>query len=191
VIFGSNQKLEPPIVLGGGGSIIINASENDDRAEISRITRSSLDSDTKIISSLYMHDVIRETANLGATYPEIISLLEAANRQHNLQGPLLADAKPESSKEYTEAQVTGIKPGATQKKDEAVSRASGKRDQPTEDPEPTRIFKLPKFGIFQRSSSGESSQSSTSGRTESSQKNSSENSRPNFPFLRKNSGSNN
>lgn len=191
VIFGSNQKLEPPIVLGGGGSIIINASENDDRAEISRITRSSLDSDTKIISSLYMHDVIRETANLGATYPEIISLLEAANRQHNLQGPLLADAKPESSKEYTEAQVTGIKPGATQKKDEAVSRASGKRDQTAEDPEPTRIFKLPKFGIFQKSGSGESSQSSSSGRTESSQKNSSENSRPNFPFLRKNSGSNN
>lgn len=152
VLFGANQKLETPIVLGGGGSIIINAAENDEQVEISRITRNSLDDSPKIISSLYMHDIIRETANLGATYPEIVSLLESAQKQHNLQGTLLADARPESSLEYSKSQLVGAKVDSLAKKDSAIGRASNV-EKPAKPPaEPERSFKLPKFGIFKRDS---------------------------------------
>jgi flagellar basal body P-ring protein FlgI len=155
VIFGGNQKLEPPIVLGGGGSIIINASESDQRAEISRITRNNLDSGSKVLSSLALRDIVRETANLGATYPEIIQLLESANRQHNLQGTLMADARPDSSMDYTKAQIAGKKLGEPVKKDAAVGRASAvKEDEETEE-KPTRVFKLPKFRLFNREGSAE------------------------------------
>ncbi len=153
VIFGAGQKLEPPIVLGGGGSIIINASESDQKAEISRITRNNLDSGTKVNSDLTLRSIIRETANLGATYPEIIQLLESANRQHNLQGNLLADARPAASVDYTQAQIAGKKVGDAAKKDSSVSRASGLKESDDEEGKPSRVLKLPKFRIFNRSDS--------------------------------------
>lgn len=184
VLFGSSQKLEPPIVLGGGGSIIINASESDDRAEISRITRNTLDTSTKIQSTLYMHDIIRETANLGATYPEIISLLEAAQKQHNLQGALLADARPESSPEYTKAQMVGTKVDRMAKKDPGVDRASKVTVEEKTTNGPTRVFKLPKLGIFNRES--DSDKSTKAGETEAQTKKIPfGTTRPNLPFFGK------
>ena len=48
-------------------------------------------------SSLELGDVIRQTANLGANYPEIVAILQAAERQKNLPGPLVVDAVPGTS----------------------------------------------------------------------------------------------
>ncbi|MFO0907226.1 MAG: flagellar basal body P-ring protein FlgI [Isosphaeraceae bacterium] len=66
-----------------------------------------VDSDKKVSSSLEMGDVLRQTANLGATYPEIVAILQAADRQKNLPGPLVVDAVPAASLAYLDAAILG------------------------------------------------------------------------------------
>ena len=69
VVFGRQQKLLPPIVLDTG-SILLNAAENDDKIELSKIVPSRFgDADVKITTSLDLAEVVRKTASLGATYP--------------------------------------------------------------------------------------------------------------------------
>ena len=76
--------------------------------QISKIVPSRVDdSDPKVISSLDLGDVIRQTANLGASYPELVDILLAASRQKNLPGPLVVDAVPAPSPDYDALQLTG------------------------------------------------------------------------------------
>jgi flagellar basal body P-ring protein FlgI len=127
VIFGRQQKLLPPIVLGAG-HILLNAAQNDDKIELSKIVPSKFgDADSKIATSLELGDVLRRTANLGASYPEIVSILENASRQLNLPGQLVVDAVPSSSRTYMEA-VLGK--DTTAKRDPALKRASAETIKP-------------------------------------------------------------
>jgi hypothetical protein len=122
VVFGRSQKLLPPIVLGTG-AILLNAAEKDDEIEISKIVPSKLgDSDVKLRTSLDLPEVIRRVANLGTTYPEMVAILEAANRQKNLPGSLVVDAVPQSNMDYLQAAILGK--DAKSKVDPAVQRAS-------------------------------------------------------------------
>jgi hypothetical protein len=63
---------------------------------------------------------------LGATYPEIVAILQAADRQKNLPGPLVMDAVPRTNPKYDEALLAGLNP--TPKKDPALQKA--KMEQP-------------------------------------------------------------
>jgi hypothetical protein len=138
VIFGRTQKLLPPIVLGTG-AILLNAAVKDDEIEISKIVPSKFkDSDVKLRTSLDLPEVIRSVANLGTTYPEMVAILEAANRQRNLPGTLVVDAVPQSNMDYLQAAILGKDLKA--KVDAGVQRAS-KRS-------PSRIWRL--FGARDR-----------------------------------------
>lgn len=113
VIFGKGHRLQTPAVLGLG-SIQINASDGDDHAQVSRIGSEGVDGpDQKVSAGLELSEIIRETANLGATYPEILSILQAAERQRNLPAGspgspvLVVDALPAVVAAYEEAQVAG------------------------------------------------------------------------------------
>ncbi len=64
--------------------------------------------------------MIRQTSNLGAKYPDIVAILQAAARQSNLPGPLVIDAVPGSSPVYVEAAIFGK--DTTAKKDDAVKK---------------------------------------------------------------------
>ncbi len=118
VIFGRQQKLLPPIVLGTG-PIQFNAGDNDDKLEVSKIIVG--DSDTKLSTSLELADVVRQAANIGATYPEIVSILEEAHAHKNLPGLLVVDAVPSSNTVYLEA-IMGRDTSA--KRDAAIDRAA-------------------------------------------------------------------
>jgi flagellar basal body P-ring protein FlgI len=121
VVFGRSQKLLPPIVLGTG-AILLNAAEKDDEIEISKIVPSKFgDSDVKLRTSLELAEVIRRVANLGTTYPEMVAILDAANRQKNLPGALVVDAVPVSNMDYLQAAILGK--DAKAKVDPAVQRA--------------------------------------------------------------------
>jgi flagellar basal body P-ring protein FlgI len=138
VVFGRQQRLLPPIVLGSG-PILLNAADNDDKIEVSKIMPSRFgDADTKIRTSLDLGEVIRTAANLGASYPEVVAILESAHRQRNLAGALVVDAVPASNRQYLEA-VLGK--DLTAKRDDAVKRASTKSAKPSR-----RWF----FGLFGR-----------------------------------------
>jgi flagellar basal body P-ring protein FlgI len=122
VVFGRDQKLMTPIVLGTG-AILLNAADKDDKLEISKIVPSKFgDADVKLRTSLELGEVIRRVANLGATYPELVTILEAASRQKNLPGTLVVDAVPNSNMDYLAAAILGK--DATSKSDPAVQRAS-------------------------------------------------------------------
>ena len=121
VIFGRQQKLLPPIVLGTG-PILLNAAENDDKIEVSKIVPSRFgDADTKLTTTLELAEVVRRMANLGASYPDIVAILETAQRQKNLPGQLVVDAVPSSNRMYLEA-ILGK--DVTSKRDDAVKRTS-------------------------------------------------------------------
>jgi hypothetical protein len=126
VLFGKGMKLLTPIVLGAGGSVLLTASEGDNRVQISHITPAGLDEpDTRVNCSLEIVDVLRQAARLNATYPELVSILTGAFNQKNLPGPLVVDAIPMPSKAYSEAQLLGGSP----KKDDAVKKTSGESEK--------------------------------------------------------------
>ena len=73
VIFGRQQKLLTPLVLGTG-PILLNAADSDEKIEISKIVPSQYgDADAKITTSLELADVVRQAANLAPAYPEIVA----------------------------------------------------------------------------------------------------------------------
>jgi hypothetical protein len=140
VVFGRDQKLLPPIVLDTG-TIFLNAAASDDKLELSKIVPNRFtDADVKTTTSLELADVVRKTANLGATYPQIVAILENAKRQRNLAGDLVVDAVPVSNRVYLEA-VLGK--DTTAKRDDAVKKTSG---------ESSRSRGRWLFGIFGRDS---------------------------------------
>ncbi len=47
--------------------------------------------------------MVRQAANLGANYPQIVAILEKANKQRNLPGQLVVDAVPAASPAYLDA----------------------------------------------------------------------------------------
>jgi hypothetical protein len=127
VIFGRQQKLFPPIVLDTG-SIFLNAAENDDKIELSKIVASRYsDADVKMTTSLELADVVRKTASLGASYPQIVAVLENAKRQRNLAGDLVVDAVPVTNRVYLEA-VLGK--DTTAKRDDSLKRTSAESSRP-------------------------------------------------------------
>jgi flagellar basal body P-ring protein FlgI len=118
VVFGRGQRLLTPIVLGNG-PILLNAADGDGTLQISKIaTGNANEPDSKIQASLDIGDVIRQTAGLGAKYPDIVAILQAAARQKNLPGPLVVDAVPGPTNEYQQAAILGKD---TTKKDDDVS----------------------------------------------------------------------
>ena len=124
VVFGRSQRLQTPIVLGAG-QVLLNAAQGDESVDISKIVPSKFgDDDVKVRSSLDVGDVIRHVANMGATYPEVIAILESAYKQQNLPGPLFVDSVPTSNIEYFEKSILGeSKP----KKDAEVERTGMSR----------------------------------------------------------------
>jgi flagellar basal body P-ring protein FlgI len=121
VIFGRQQKLLPPIVLDCG-PILLNAAESDDKLEMTKIMTTKFgDADTKLTTSLRLDDIVRQAANLGASYPEIVTILEKAGKQKNLAGELIVDAVPmPNNNKYLEAIL-----GSPAKRDKAIKRTSG------------------------------------------------------------------
>ncbi len=125
VLFGKAQKLLTPTVLGSGGSLLLNASDGSDQVQISSITSKTLDATAaRVNSPLELYRVIVEMANLGASYPDIVSVLMLADKQKNLPGPLVIDALPAPSKKYDEVQVMA----ETSKRDASLKKTGADKE---------------------------------------------------------------
>jgi hypothetical protein len=124
VVFGRGQKLLTPVVLGAGGGILLNAGAGDDRVQVTRITQDTLDGpENRVSCPLDVAAIIREACRVGATYPEIVAILDGAARQKNLPGPLVVDAIPLPDRAYVEAQLLGATDKNKAAKDDAVKKA--------------------------------------------------------------------
>ncbi len=123
VLFGRGQNLETPLVLGQG-DILLNAADHDDTVDISKIVPTQYGNrDEKIHCSLDLGEVIRAVARLGATYPDVVAIVEAADRQKNLPGPLFVDSVPQANVEYLSKAILGR--DEPPKADAEVKQASG------------------------------------------------------------------
>jgi flagellar basal body P-ring protein FlgI len=126
VVFGRSQKLLTPLVIGNG-ALQLKASDGDETLQISKIVPSRFDDgEQKFRCSLELGETVRKMANLGANYPEIVTILQAAARQRNLSGPLVIDSVPGFNPALIEAVVKGKD---LTKKDDAVTRT--KLEAPT------------------------------------------------------------
>jgi flagellar basal body P-ring protein FlgI len=82
VIFGREQKLLTPVVLGDPNSVVINASVDDRELQITRIATGPTDQPDRHVSvTPDVAKVVQEVANLGISYPQIVDLLKAAELQ--------------------------------------------------------------------------------------------------------------
>lgn len=124
VIFGANQKLQTPLVLGGTGNYLLNAADGDSEVEISRIGLDSAGrSNRKVATSLDLLEVLRQLARMEASYPEILSILIEADRKLNLSGALIVDAAPiPDGDSYRRLQMTGREDRP--KKDSSLDKAA-------------------------------------------------------------------
>ncbi|MBV8316262.1 MAG: hypothetical protein JOZ53_15080, partial [Planctomycetaceae bacterium] len=96
------------------------AADGDEAIQLSKIVPSPYgDADQKVLASLELGDVLRQAANLGAKYPDVVTILQAASIQKNLCGPLVVDAVPGASPTYIDAAILGKD---TTKKDSDVIR---------------------------------------------------------------------
>ena len=138
VVFGKTQRLLTPIVLGSGGPLLLNAADGDDSVQISKITEKTLDTPRiKVDSPLEVADVVRQLAIIGASYPEVATVLATAANQKNLPGPFVIDAIPMSNKAYDEAQLAG----AEIKKDDGLKKTSNGSSRTTLGDRVRGIFK--------------------------------------------------
>lgn len=102
VIFGADQKFQVPMVLRAGPHILITSAPGSTGVTISRYEVGKPDEQREV--SQRVSDVIRTVAELGGTYPEIVSMLIQADTQHNLPGQLGIDSIPQAGRLYLRPQ---------------------------------------------------------------------------------------
>jgi flagellar basal body P-ring protein FlgI len=103
VLFGENQQFETPLILEAGKSIMINAQEDGETLTIARFEPGKPDQRRTVSNSV--DEVIRTIVELGATYPDVVQLLQQAKTSHALASRFEVDAIPDSSAQY--ARKTG------------------------------------------------------------------------------------
>src|SRR5690606_10785431 len=106
VLFGENQELLLPATLRAGQHIQIVANSGSGTVTISRF--SGRKTGSKEVQPR-LRDIIMACDEFGATYPDIVSLLAQASRQHDLQGQLAVDALPVAGREFIPEDESGTK----------------------------------------------------------------------------------
>ncbi|MDY0169903.1 MAG: flagellar basal body P-ring protein FlgI [Thermoguttaceae bacterium] len=97
VVFGSDQRLNTPLVLNAGNRILITSLPT---GEVSVARFSVGESDQKRIVSAKIDDVIRAIVELGGTYPDVVQALQEAKQSGTLQGRFAIEALPEAGRRY-------------------------------------------------------------------------------------------
>ena len=88
VLFGKAQKLLTPAVLGAGGSFLLNASDGDAKVQISSISAKLMDDPaSRVNCPLELARVIVRDGHLGASYPDIVSVLTMARPEEPTRPP--------------------------------------------------------------------------------------------------------
>jgi flagellar basal body P-ring protein FlgI len=98
VLFGADQRLQPPFALSAGRHILVSAAAGSEVVTVSRFEAGKPDRKKSV--SLRLADVLRAIGELGASYPDAAQLLTQAERTSNLQGRLKFDALPQAGRIY-------------------------------------------------------------------------------------------
>ena len=97
VLFGHEQRLETPLVLEAGKSILVKADAGD-KVTVSRFVVGQ--PDQKRVVSTKVDEVIRAIVELGGTYPDVVQALQQAKTSHALASRFEVDALPDGDRAY-------------------------------------------------------------------------------------------
>jgi len=97
VLFGAQQRLQLPATLRAGQHIQVIAVPGSSEVSVSRYSGGQ---NAKRTVSPNLAEIILACDELGAKYPDIVSLLTQADKQHNLPGDLEIDALPAAGRIY-------------------------------------------------------------------------------------------
>lgn len=98
VLFGPDQRLEAPLVLRAGHSVLVTCAENSDRVKLTKIVPGR--PQQELYSSLRVAEIIAAAAELDVDYPAIEEMLMQAHKQHNMVGVLAYDQLPRAGRVY-------------------------------------------------------------------------------------------
>ena len=94
VIFGEEPVFTPPFSLRAGSDFILTAKEGDDQCIVSRYSTQS--GRSQQVCSLKATAIITSLGNLGASYGDVVDLLQQAATCHSLSGAFAIDALPQA-----------------------------------------------------------------------------------------------
>jgi hypothetical protein len=97
VVFGKEQKLELPLLLDAGPSIVVNGQSGSEIV-VSRYKPGQEPEQRKVTTNV--NDVVRAIVELGGTYPDVVQALQQAKHDGAYKGRFLVDALPESGRMY-------------------------------------------------------------------------------------------
>lgn len=91
VVFNEQQELQTPISLFAGEHLLVNASADGKTVDVASIKPGKR---RKTQCSARLTDILNAASELGASYPELVELLQQARKQGNLLGRLEVNALP-------------------------------------------------------------------------------------------------
>lgn len=98
VVFGSDQRFQPPLLVSAGNRFMLRTEVGKDFVTISKFLRGQ-DVERRVVS-LRVADVIRTLAEMDAHYADILQMLTEADEQHNLPGVIGIDELPHAGRVY-------------------------------------------------------------------------------------------
>ncbi len=97
VLFGKDQKLQLPLMLDAGKSILVNGMKGD-KITVSKFAAQS-EPEQRVVSTS-VDEVIRAIVALGGTYPDVVQALQQAKTDGAMPSRFEVDALPESGRAY-------------------------------------------------------------------------------------------
>jgi flagellar basal body P-ring protein FlgI len=97
VLFGHEQRLQPPFLLEAGKSILVKGTDGD-KVTVSKFAVGQ--PDQKRTVSTKIDEIIRAVVELGGSYPDVVQALQQAKTSHALVGRFEVDALPDGGREY-------------------------------------------------------------------------------------------
>ncbi|MDO4857523.1 MAG: flagellar basal body P-ring protein FlgI [Thermoguttaceae bacterium] len=95
VLFGEDQKFKHPLLVEAANNVIVRSNSPDEIA----VSRFEPDKpDQKRIVSSNVAEVIRALSDVGATYPDVLEVLQAAIEQNALDTSFRIDARPSTGR---------------------------------------------------------------------------------------------
>lgn len=123
VLFGEEALLDPPFSFRAGPDFVVSAGRDDQRCTITRVTLQ--EGTRRKQCSLKLADVLKTLADLGGQYPDVVELLQQADRIQCLNCKVLVDALPQATSIYQLAQTNanGEEAGDVDSTDEELVKA--------------------------------------------------------------------
>lgn len=103
VMFGHEQRLQPPFVLEAGKSILIKGAEGD-KVTVSKFAVGQPDQKRTVTTKV--DEIIRAVVELGGTYPDVVQALQQAKANRALVSRFEVDALPDGGREYRPKEET-------------------------------------------------------------------------------------